>query len=179
MKKLNRKGFTLVELLAVIIILAIVVGITIPTVMNTVNTSKDNALNVAINAAENWLQDQAVIYNTNTNLVDPNFPTSIFDGKVTLNSSANSAQLNAMGLKAKDIAEITIEYNSSTQKICVTATQIIKNGSYYNTAYWSESTTDTTAAESTTGTTAAEPTSGTIVAKPKSEPAPRNKSNGC
>ena len=35
MKKLNRKGFTLVELLAVIVILAIVVGITLVTVLPT------------------------------------------------------------------------------------------------------------------------------------------------
>ena len=36
MKRLNRKGFTLVELLAVIVILAIVVGITIVTVLKTI-----------------------------------------------------------------------------------------------------------------------------------------------
>ena len=38
MKKLNRKGFTLVELLAVIVILAIVVGITLVTVLPTLKS---------------------------------------------------------------------------------------------------------------------------------------------
>ena len=49
MKKLNRKGFTLVELLAVIIILAVVVGITIPAILTTTGNAKKKA---AQNAAK-------------------------------------------------------------------------------------------------------------------------------
>ena len=39
-KKLNKKGFTLVELLAVIVILAIIMLIAIPAVLNTLTAAK-------------------------------------------------------------------------------------------------------------------------------------------
>lgn len=46
--KLNNRGFTLVEVLAVIIILAIISGIAIPNVLSTINTSKDRSYDIMI-----------------------------------------------------------------------------------------------------------------------------------
>ena len=39
--KLNRKGFTLVEVLAVIVIIALLGGIAIPNILSTINNSKN------------------------------------------------------------------------------------------------------------------------------------------
>ena len=58
MKKLNRKGFTLVELLAVIIILAIVVGISIPAIMTTTKSAKAKAMDTAVEAIQTYMQEQ-------------------------------------------------------------------------------------------------------------------------
>lgn len=58
MKKLNRKGFTLVELLAVIVILAIVVGITLVTVLPTLKKSRQEAFEVTAQTAAEYLEKQ-------------------------------------------------------------------------------------------------------------------------
>ncbi len=47
MKK-NQKGFTLVELLATIIVLAIVVGITVPLTLSGINRSKEKGLKILV-----------------------------------------------------------------------------------------------------------------------------------
>ena len=75
MKRLNNKGFTLVELLAVIIILAIVVGISIPSITNIINDSKNNSLGVAVDAAADYLTDQYSYMN-----IDYNTATTAFTG---------------------------------------------------------------------------------------------------
>ena len=46
--KLNNRGFTLVEVLAVIIILAIIASIAIPNVLSTINSSKDRSYDIMI-----------------------------------------------------------------------------------------------------------------------------------
>lgn len=58
MKKLNRKGFTLVELLAVIVILAIVVGITLVTVLPTLKKSRQEAFELTAQTAADYLEKQ-------------------------------------------------------------------------------------------------------------------------
>ena len=40
MKKLNKKGFTLVELLAVIVVLAIIMVLTVPSVLSSMNSAR-------------------------------------------------------------------------------------------------------------------------------------------
>ena len=58
MKRLNKKGFTLVELLAVIVILAIVVGITLVTVLPTLQKSRQSAFELTPNTAADFLEKQ-------------------------------------------------------------------------------------------------------------------------
>jgi len=58
MKRLNRKGFTLVELLAVIVILAIVMGITLVTVLPTLQKSRQEAFELTAQTAADYLEKQ-------------------------------------------------------------------------------------------------------------------------
>jgi len=62
--KNKKKGFTLVELLAVIIILAIVVGITIPAVLTTTNKAREKAFKTAAQTAANWFDRQYEVETT-------------------------------------------------------------------------------------------------------------------
>ena len=56
MKKLNKKGFTLVELLAVIVVLAIIIGIASTRVLATINKSRmesfDRAMDMVVSNAK-------------------------------------------------------------------------------------------------------------------------------
>lgn len=50
MKKINKKGFTLVELVIVIAVIAILAGVLIPTFSSVINSAKENAV---LQAAKN------------------------------------------------------------------------------------------------------------------------------
>lgn len=58
MKKLNKKGFTLVELLAVIVILAVIMVITIPTVLGSMGNAKQKAYDSAKKTIEEYVEKQ-------------------------------------------------------------------------------------------------------------------------
>lgn len=60
MKKSNKKGFTIVELVIVIAVIAILAAVLIPTFSNVVtNAKKSAAMQNARNAYENYLADHA------------------------------------------------------------------------------------------------------------------------
>jgi len=137
MKKLNRKGFTLVELLAVIIILAIVVGITIPAITNIINDSKNNALGVAVDAAADYLTDQYGYMNIDRNTATDAFLAAFGNGETsaTFNSTTNVTLLKEMGLDINNVT--TVIATLSGTGICVTVSSIPNSSEYYSTAYWS------------------------------------------
>ncbi len=66
----NKKGFTLVELLAVIVILAVILIIAIPQIMDTIKTTRlktmeDSAKLIATNAEKDYLAQQTINQNYN------------------------------------------------------------------------------------------------------------------
>ena len=71
----NKKGFTLVELLAVIVILAVILVIAIPQIMNTIKTArissfKDSAILIAEQAEKDYLSQQVLNQDYNATSID-------------------------------------------------------------------------------------------------------------
>ena len=117
-KRLNNKGFTLVELLAVVVILAIVMGITGTAVLNSINSSStlySTAQNAA-NTLNTWIsEDMLVTVDGQRKLGDAFIKYTQSDKKNTwiclndaklkiMNASgtANVVLYNALSLSTKD-----------------------------------------------------------------------------
>ena len=146
MKKLNSKGFTLVELLAVIIILAIVVGISIPAVLTTTNGAKVKAGKTAATEAANWVDRQYQVLVTGLDTagvatIDSNFTdacgTSAFPASAGLkkcssidNTTVNENFLIAAGLSKGNVSSIDVSINGATGRSCVKLT-IPDTSDYY------------------------------------------------
>ena len=114
MKKLNRKGFTLVELLAVIVILAIVVGITLVTVLPTLKKTRQEAFNVTAQTAADFLEKQyqlSIVGETTTITIPGSTDTSM-----------TKTELESAGLKAANNISATWSINATTGRACVKLT---------------------------------------------------------
>ena len=147
MKKLNRKGFTLVELLAVIIILALVVGITIPLVLTTSNGAKRSVFQSTANTLADWVKNQydsisLANLGTETQLNEEFTKLCGADGQkcvvggtgsitgTVLRANANAGFLTAAGLKPKNYYQFVVAIDGSTGAVCVKMS-MSNDGEYY------------------------------------------------
>ena len=70
MKKLNKKGFTLVELLAVIVVLAIIMVLTVPSVLSSMSSARQSSFLLyagkMLEAAQGKYQSESLLTTPNT-----------------------------------------------------------------------------------------------------------------
>ena len=130
MKKINNKGFTLVELLAVIIILAIVVGITIPAIMSTTESAKLKALQTASQTSADWIERQYqlwTIYKADPG-INASLKTDYFEKKTyEIELTGKDSIIEAAGIKPANVKKMWVYINESTGRACAV---IIGAGDY-------------------------------------------------
>ena len=125
MKKLNRKGGTLVEPRAVIVILAIVVGIALTTVLPTLKKSRQEAFDLTANTVADYVEKQYQLSLLNSDAPTIEFGTSTVPHTITAN------EYKAAGVKADNYRAGTW-YVDANGRACVTltaATNTNPNGS--------------------------------------------------
>lgn len=124
-KRFSNKGFTLVELLAVIVILAIILLIAIPTVLNSIEAAKrksfvnfaDKSVNLANQMYAKELSTEeppsdCIIYNIKNELDLPD--TGEYDGWILLNTNTDDIYIT---LFTKDLAVVAFHYNDPSLKL--------------------------------------------------------------
>ena len=130
MKKLNRKGFTLVELQAVIIILAVVVGITIPTILTTTANAKKKAFETAAATAADWFDRQYQSYligNPDLSQYDDMFVELFIDNTNKTAKLIEVVKIEATeliqnaGLSTDNVSKMEVTFNSAGRS-CVIIT---------------------------------------------------------
>ena len=123
-KRLNNKGFTLVELLAVVVILAIVMGISANAVLTSINNSRKSSLYSAVQNAANtintWATEDAMTVNNNEKMLGDAFVKAVSSTNagswVCLNNGSvskivnraadgqpNTSLLTVLGVSSNDI----------------------------------------------------------------------------
>ena len=122
MKRLNKKGFTLVELLAVIVILAIVVGITLVTVLPTIKQARQEAFDVTAETAADYFSKQyelSIVGQDKDGLTFHTVATAFTDNEYTLagikkaNYSAATWYITSSGKACVELtASTTGDYNN-------------------------------------------------------------------
>lgn len=90
---MNNKGFTLIEMLATIVILAIIGGIATVSVISIINTSKLKSEKVFVDKVSNLIDDYLDLYK----------PTSSTGNTYTFNKCANSDCSNTKSITAVEV----------------------------------------------------------------------------
>lgn len=135
MKRINNKGFTLVELLAVIIILAIVVGITIPAVLTMVDSAREKAGKDAAAIAADWVDKQYSLriigFGGGDTVFNECFPTSGSKCTDSAGVDVSADFIRAAGLTPNDVATMNVKILSN-DRACVTVTASSAGNFYIN-----------------------------------------------
>ena len=124
MRKLNRKGFTLVELLAVIVILAIVVGITLVTVLPTLKQSRQRAFELTADTAADYVEKQYQLYVLGSDISGDVLEIAVGDFGIDSSHTMVDDDYKKAGLKADNYVREgsqagTWSINSGTGRACV------------------------------------------------------------
>jgi len=117
MKKKKKKGFTLVELLAVIVILAVLVLLAVPSVLKMMNGAKENAFEIE---AENIIDGAKLKYSDD--LLDNTLPATV---TVTIGSSVTGYCYDIYDLG--DYVDKTFDATKASGSVLIDAT----NNNYY------------------------------------------------
>ena len=118
-KNKKKKGFTLVELLAVIVILAVIMVITIPTVLGNMNEAKQQAFNTVGETMKKYLVDN---YNNCRlgNEAIAKFDDEIFDNNCNLITDDLSSNLiKNSGYSTEDINEVIVTGSNGNYELKV------------------------------------------------------------
>ena len=149
MKRINNKGFTLVEVIAVVVIIALLGMIAIPNVISTINKGKDTSYEILvkdINIAAKQLYEEVEYvgvvlknYNTegefgeiiiNSNSIETNLQTLVSNGFL---SGINNPD---MGGSNKNYKIITNPRNGEDIGECkIIIEKIVDKGNNFNTSY--------------------------------------------
>lgn len=152
----NNKGFTLVELLAVIVILAIIVGITLVTILPTISNSKLKSFRTTLGVIERWLTQQSellalsggyTINEVSKEFIDICGPTgslcyykkddltkvgkilNMMDEDID-NKEKSRKFITAAGLKPENYTSFLIAIDEPSARVCIKAT-MSTNGEFF------------------------------------------------
>ncbi|ARJ37824.1 hypothetical protein SporoP8_02330 [Sporosarcina ureae] len=122
-KKLNQKGLTLVELLAVIVILGIIAAIAVPAIGNIITNSKVNALKAdgqnVLAAAQMYFAENGAKTVTQADLISGGFLEDAGGFTGTGAVAATVTKVDSTGNTISGTAAnkgVTVQFNSSTVK---------------------------------------------------------------
>lgn len=130
-KKLNKKGFSLVELIVVIAIMAILAAIIIPTVTNKINDANKGSADQAASGVANGIQSDITSINAGltTNLTYLSVTGEGEDKTISVNSAYGAAAGFEQGN-----ATVTITKNDTAGYIIVKAKVGNQDSDTYNVA---------------------------------------------
>lgn len=107
MEKLNKKGFTLVELIATIVVLALVVSISAYAITNIINSAKEKNYELLIknikDASETYYQECK--YSNNSGIIC-NYNETLQEYTVTLQDLVNYGYLKGNGTEDKKMENV-------------------------------------------------------------------------
>lgn len=86
MKNLNNKGFTLIEVLAVVVIISLLTGIVVPNIIKTMNSSKESAYKIMV---DNIVTASIELFEELDNYTDGDLEVYQYDDSGFIASSKN------------------------------------------------------------------------------------------